>query len=156
MKYYVAYGSNLNKTQMQWRCPGAKPIGTTNLVGYELAFKGSQTGAYLTIEENVDQLVPVAIWGVTKRHEAALDRYEGYPKFYYKKDVVVCVNGQAINAFVYIMDEKRSYGIPSPWYVETCRQGYEDFGLNAYYLDKAIMKSEEALNAEVYEMRTIV
>ena len=148
MKYYVAYGSNLNKEQMKWRCPGAKPIGTTNLVGYRLAFKGSQTGAYLTIEEDVDQLLPVAIWGVTARHEAALDRYEGYPKFYYKKDVVLQVNGQAIKAFVYIMDESRKYGEPSPWYVETCRHGYEDFGLDIYYLDKAVLESEER-NAKV-------
>lgn len=143
MKYYVAYGSNLNKEQMQWRCPGAKPIGTTNLVGYRLAFKGSQTGAYLTIEESSDSLVPVAIWGINGRHEATLDRYEGFPKFYYKKDVILMVNGQAIKAFVYIMDESRKYAEPHPWYVETCRQGYEDFGLDTYYLDKAVMESEE-------------
>ena len=156
MKYYVAYGSNLNKQQMQWRCPGALPVGTTNLVGYELAFKGSQTGSYLTIEENPDKLVPVAIWAVTGRHEAALDRYEGYPKFYRKEDVVVHVNGQTLKAFVYIMDESRGYGIPSPWYMEVCRQGYEDFGLETYYLDKAMMKSEGELYAEVCEVRTVV
>ena len=36
MKYYLAYGSNLNKKQMQMRCPGAKCIGTMVLKGYEL------------------------------------------------------------------------------------------------------------------------
>ena len=48
-RYYLAYGSNLNKAQMQKRCPGAKPIGKGLLEGYELFFKGSKTGYYLTI-----------------------------------------------------------------------------------------------------------
>ena len=51
MKYYLAYGSNLNIRQMQMRCPGAKPVGTMVLKGYELLFKGSKTGSYLTIEK---------------------------------------------------------------------------------------------------------
>lgn len=148
-RYYVAYGSNLNKEQMAWRCPGAKPLGIANLVGYELKFKGSQTGAYLTIEENKDSLVPVAIWAVTAKDEATLDRYEGFPKFYYKKKVILPLNGDAVECFVYIMHEDRPLGVPSPWYVETCRMGYEDFGLDTYYLDKAVLKSEEGIYEEV-------
>ena len=140
MKYYVAYGSNLNKEQMEIRCPGARPVGTANLAGYRLAFKGSRTGAYLTIEEDVDSLVPVAIWAVNARHEAALDRYEGYPRFYYKRDVVLAVNGQALKAFVYSMHEDRPHGIPSDWYVEICREGYRDFGLDEYYLNEAVRR----------------
>lgn len=49
-RYYLAYGSNLNPAQMHSRCPGAKPIGYTMLPGFELVFKGSRTGYYLTIE----------------------------------------------------------------------------------------------------------
>ena len=49
MKYYLAYGSNLNVRQMMHRCPGAKPVGKMVLEGYELLFKGSKTGSYLTI-----------------------------------------------------------------------------------------------------------
>ena len=43
MKYYLAYGSNLNKEQMQKRCPGAVPVGTMTLKGFELKFKGPLT-----------------------------------------------------------------------------------------------------------------
>ena len=49
-KYYIAYGSNLNIRQMRNRCPGAKPVGITMIPNYELLYKGSKTGAYLTIE----------------------------------------------------------------------------------------------------------
>ena len=65
MKYYLAYGSNLNVRQMMHRCPGAKPVGKMVLEGYELLFKGSKTGSYLTIEKKRDGKVPVGIWQVT-------------------------------------------------------------------------------------------
>ena len=50
-RYYIAYGSNLNVPQMRMRCPHATILGTSNLKGWELLFKGSKTGSYLTIEE---------------------------------------------------------------------------------------------------------
>lgn len=50
-RYYIAYGSNLDIRQMRWRCPTAKIVGTAAIHGYELLYKGSQTGAYLTIEK---------------------------------------------------------------------------------------------------------
>ena len=49
-RYYIAYGSNLNVHQMRMRCPSARRIGTSELKGYELLFKGSKTGSYLTVE----------------------------------------------------------------------------------------------------------
>ena len=49
-RYYIAYGSNLNIRQMRMRCPGARIIGTSVVEGYQLLFKGSRTGSYLTIE----------------------------------------------------------------------------------------------------------
>lgn len=89
MKYYLAYGSNLNVRQMIHRCPGAKPVGTMVLEGYELLFKGSKTGSYLTIEKKQGGKVPVGIWQVSEQHEKALDRYEGVPVFYYKKEIPI-------------------------------------------------------------------
>ena len=147
MRYYLAYGSNLNKQQMAYRCPTAKAVGTTNLVGYKLAFRGARTGSYLTIDDDPNSLVPVAVWKVTKRDEMALDRYEGYPSHYIKKDVVVWVNGSAVKAFVYIMQPK-PYGIPSDFYVDTCMRGYKDFGLDEYYLNKALRECMEGVNGK--------
>lgn len=80
-RYYLAYGSNLNMAQMQWRCPGAVPLGTAEISGYRLLFKGSRTGSYLTIEKADGFSVPVGVWEVTEADEARLDRYEGYPHF---------------------------------------------------------------------------
>ena len=83
-KYYIAYGSNLNVQQMRYRCPGARVVGISVIKGYELLYKGSKTGSYLTIEKKKDGIVPVAVWEVTADDEKRLDAYEGYPNFYYK------------------------------------------------------------------------
>ena len=65
-RYYIAYGSNLNVPQMRMRCPRATILGTANLTGWELLFKGSKTGSYLTIEEREGGMVPVVVWEVTE------------------------------------------------------------------------------------------
>lgn len=150
-KYYVAYGSNLNKRQMMMRCPGAKAVGTGFIKGYELLFKGSKTGAYLTIEKKRGGRVPIAIWKVTKEDELSLDRYEGYPNFYYKADLKIKLDEKEIDAFVYIMHEYRQLGVPSDYYVETCLEGYLDFEFNPLYLTKAIniSKGQDTNNTNI-------
>ncbi len=150
-RYYIAYGSNLNIRQMRMRCPGAKVIGTSEVKDYELLFKGSKTGSYLTIEPKAEASVPVAVWEVTERDEMALDHYEGYPDFYYKAEMVLPVKGiktgkvRRRRVFVYIMHEERSLGLPSANYVAVCREGYDAFGFGQRYLTDAIQRSVEGL-----------
>ena len=86
-KYYIAYGSNLNVEQMRYRCPDARIVGTSVIPDYQLLFKGSKTGSYLTIEKKKGASVPVAVWEVSEHDEQRLDAYEGYPNFYYKTDM---------------------------------------------------------------------
>ena len=69
-RYYIAYGSNLNIRQMRMRCPSARIIGTAEIPGYGLLFKGSRTGSYLTIEPKEGVSVPVAVWETTEEDEA--------------------------------------------------------------------------------------
>lgn len=150
-RYYIAYGSNLNIRQMRMRCPSARIIGTSFLKDYELLFKGSKTGSYLTIEPKKGSTVPAAIWSVTSEDEQALDRYEGYPNFYYKKEMILPVKGirsgkvRNRKCFVYIMHEDREIGIPSLSYVSICLEGYISFGFDEHYLSQAQKNAEEAI-----------
>ena len=143
-RYYIAYGSNLNIPQMRMRCPGARIIGTSVIEDYQLLFKGSKTGSYLTIEPKAGAEVPVVVWEVTEPDEKALDRYEGYPNFYYKKEMTLDIKGirtkkvRRREAFVYIVHEERELGIPSWYYVNTCLDGYRAFGFDEKYLFDAI------------------
>ena len=129
-RYYLAYGSNLNVRQMKYRCPTAKIVGTAVIRDYELLYKGSKTGSYLTIEKK-------------KGDERSLDAYEGYPNFYYKKNMKIRLSetGKTVDAFVYIMHEERSLGIPTSAYVSTCKFGYTIFGFDFKHLDEAYEKS---------------
>ena len=151
-KYYLAYGSNLNVAQMQHRCPTARVVGTAEIKDYELLFKGSMTGSYLTIEKAEGKAVPAAVWEVKKQDELALDRYEGYPSFYYKKEMeieyigIVTHRRRKVKAFVYIMHEDRPLGIPSQYYVETCLTGYRTFNFDTKKLYTAIHESKVRKN----------
>ena len=153
-RYYIAYGSNLNVQQMRMRCPFATVLGTAELDGWELLFRGSKTGSYLTIEEHEGGRVPVTIWEVTDADEAALDRYEGFPTFYYKREMRVRYKGirsgksRTVTAFVYIMHEDRPIGIPTDAYMWTCLRGYATFGFDEGILLDAYDKCVEAVEDE--------
>ncbi len=146
-RYYIAYGSNLNIRQMRMRCPSARIIGTSELKGYELLFKGSKTGAYLTVEKKDGSSVPVGVWEVTAEDEKALDRYEGFPTFYYKKELTLPITGirtgkiRQRRTFMYIMHEERPIGIPSVFYVQTCLEGYDNFGFDRQQLIEAYLNT---------------
>ena len=148
-RYYLAYGSNLNVRQMRMRCPTARMIGTATLENYRLMFKGSKTGAYLTIEPEEGCTVPVGVWEVTSRDEFALDRYEGFPTFYYKKELELPITGirtgivRQRKAFVYIMHEDRLLGVPSNFYMRVCMEGYYGFGFNCETLWEAYEYSRQ-------------
>ena len=148
-RYYLAYGSNLNVRQMRFRCPTALVVGKSVIKDYRLLFKGSKTGSYLTIEKAKGYEVPVAVWKVDEACEESLDRYEGYPSFYYKKEIEIDFKSikkglpRHSKAFVYIMHEERELGIPSRGYVEVCLEGYRTFGFNPILIEEAIIKSME-------------
>ena len=145
-KFYLAYGSNLNVEQMRTRCPYAKVVGTALIADYHLLFRGSKTGSYLTIEPKADCCVPVAVWKVTALDEKNLDRYEGFPNFYYKQDFRLAVRTESgekeLDTFAYIMHESYRFELPSPIYVETVRQGYADFGFDFSSIEEAIAYSD--------------
>lgn len=153
-RYYIAYGSNLNIPQMRTRCPSARIIGTSEIPDYRLLFKGSKTGAYLTIEPSEGDSVPVGVWEVSAPDELALDHYEGYPRFYYKAEMRLPITGimsgkiRLRTVFVYIMDESRPYGIPSRYYLDVCRQGYRSFGFDQKKISEAIKTSLEGWQYE--------
>ena len=45
--------------------------------------------------------------------------------------------------FVYIMHEDRPLGLPSEFYMATCRQGYQSFGFDEAFLEQAYADSRE-------------
>ena len=143
-KYYIAYGSNLNVQQMKQRCPAAKVVGKTILSGWRLRFRGNPYNAVATVEPEEGYYVPVGIWKIGNQDEAALDRYEGYPRLYRKETMSITINGQAVEAMVYIMNEGYPYNAPCFEYIRTIRDGYIAFDLDREVLREAISTAKEA------------
>ena len=157
MKYYLAYGSNLNLTQMFHRCPDAQVIGYTYLPGRKLVFRGSGSGNYLTLDKGTDK-VPCGVFAISARDERSLDRYEGFPVFYKKEVVQVDQVWQAwqvwalpyrqpdpelrnLEAMVYVMEDGHPLGGPTVTYWQTCIQGYRDFSFDEHVLKRALLDS---------------
>ena len=135
---YAAYGSNLNKAQMAYRCPNAKPVGVTHLNDYRLVFQGSPYGAHANVIPAKGCTVPAVVWKITAEDEKHLDIYEGVKGGYYTKEYMeVEVNGETCKALIYIMTPN-PYGIPAAFYLDTIERGYADFNLPTSVLDAAV------------------
>lgn len=142
-RLYIAYGSNLDREQMAFRCPGAKPVAKSWLHDYRLVFQGRPHGAHANVIPEAGQDVPVAIWEIDRRHEMALDRYEGVRGGYYTKETMeVEVDGKMQEALIYIMTPN-PYGIPDDYYLDTIAQGYRDFNFDARILNDAVLHAYE-------------
>ena len=149
-KLYIAYGSNLNKGQMERRCPTARYVGTGMVEGYELKFKGRPEGAYATIDPKKGGKVPVAIWEIQPYDEFRLNHYEGYPNHYFTRNIPVKIGNHEVTGMVYIMNLRAQANLPTQHYYDTVEQGYKDCGLDIAYLKAA----KERSKAEMAERKS--
>lgn len=136
-KLYIAYGSNLNLAQMAARCPSASIYAKGILKDWTLVFRSMRGSAYATIKKEIGSSVPVVIWEIDRRAESALDQYEGYPSFYFKKDIAVTLDsGETITEMAYIMNQRAVPWVPSKSYVKTIMERYLYNGLVLSYLKR--------------------
>lgn len=138
-KIYAAYGSNMNLEQMKRRCPKAKVIGKGELMGYKITFRGKEAGV-ANVEQSSQERVPIVLWAITQECERALDRYEGYPRLYKKELVTIATADGEQTAMVYVMakEYEKMPAMPSDYYFEIIRQGYQDNGINTAPLTEAL------------------
>ncbi|MHB0914866.1 MAG: gamma-glutamylcyclotransferase family protein [Thermoleophilia bacterium] len=138
MPLYFAYGSNLDITQMQSRCPGAEPLGIARLDGYRLAFsRFSRTRgcgvADIVIQEGKE------VWGLVYRLaesdlSGSLDRHEGYPHNYTRLLLPVALaDGGQVEAWAYSVVDKDEHVEPNAVYLEIMRTAAAALGFPEEY-----------------------
>ncbi len=145
---YIAYGSNINLEQMAYRCHHSKVVGTSEIKGYELEFRGVAT---IVPKENAS--VPVLIWELDERDLPILNRYEGYPSLYRQEKMSFEMDGKSYEGMAYLMN-RGTISPPSPQYYNTILQGYQENGLDEFYLETALENSfhhEEFMGEEFDE-----
>ena len=144
-KYYIAYGSNLNHEQMAYRCPEAEFLGTSEIIGYTLVFKGRNYGvADIILCEGSS--VPIGIWSISEADERSLDVYEGFPSLYKKRNFSVVLDGKKLTCMAYVMSAKYPFKMPSESYFNTILNGYVDCGIDTETLFTAADKVSEAFH----------
>ena len=151
-KYYAAHGFFTNAVQMADKCPTAAIVGTGELKGYRLCFKGSDAEAVAVAAPDKDATIPIRVWEITPADEAALDRCEGFPALCGKEQVKVKLDGKTVTASFYVLNaEGLPLGRPSAFHYKTIIEGYEDMGLDTKPLSKALETAAEAVKASADE-----
>jgi len=129
--YYFAYASNLNRKQMQERCPGSKPMFVATLPNYKLVFVGwsrQWRGGKASIKLFRGERVSGAVYEVSERDLSRLDRYEGCPGNYNRLKVTVFdEDGRSVEAVTYIKSGQLEETPPSKEYLAVIQQGYRDW-----------------------------
>jgi gamma-glutamylcyclotransferase (GGCT)/AIG2-like uncharacterized protein YtfP len=113
---------------MAFRCPDARLIGTGPIEGARLEFS-----LHATVERSriKGARVPVAVWEISQADEERLDLYEGFPRYYTKKEWPVrMADGSQITGMVYLMQTIRR-SPPAASYYNGILKAYVDLGLGS-------------------------
>ena len=129
MKLYFAYGANLSKDSMAFRCPDAVPFSKFILYDWALDFN-----THATIKPTTGAHVQGALWRITDECEASLDMFEGYPSYYNK----TFLTQDGLEFMVYVMNEPDYKAEPSGGYISLIQQGYRDWNLDEQRLLTAV------------------
>jgi len=136
---YVAYGKGLNIREMKRHCPDAELVGTGEIDGQELRFKGIAQYSYLTLCPNKESSVPVAVW---KIREEDVDKFKKVENGSSKKPFSVRLdNGYTVNAFGFYSEHEYSIAMPAKRYFQEVYQGYVDNGFDTQILHDALINT---------------
>ena len=139
-KLYFAYGSNINLSQMSYRCPAAEVVGPVVLEDHQLLFRGNYRGnGVATIAPCEGQNVQGLLWRITPECEKSLDVYEACPRLYDKQPVTVQDrDGKTFTVMAYVMTELcKEPAVPSDFYYNGILEGYRQNGLPTAPLKQA-------------------
>ena len=128
---YFAYGANMCRAEMEFRCPGAVYEGRARLMDH--AFRINACGV-ATVLRSRGAEVHGALWRVSDTHLQALDEFEGVDLgLYVRQRREVQFERGAVEAHIYIATDPRP-GAPRPHYLETIIAAAEDLELPPMYL----------------------
>ncbi|MDG1139559.1 MAG: gamma-glutamylcyclotransferase [Opitutales bacterium] len=135
MEHYFAYGSNMNFSQMERRCPNARILCKAFLPDWKYFINSS---GYAGIEQSQGALVYGGLWALQSQHWKKLDLYEAVEQGFYKKiriQVFTEIESRAkgSTAWVYLSNDYQ-YGTPSEEYQAMVIQGAQDLDLLPGYM----------------------
>jgi gamma-glutamylcyclotransferase (GGCT)/AIG2-like uncharacterized protein YtfP len=139
--YYFGYGMNTHPDQMATRCPDATLVGVAYLDNYRLVFRN-----HADIEIDTGSSVCGVLWEVSDKDMIALDRLEGFPRYYLRQRVLVETTTESYVAWVYSMEDQDYEMTPSQSYYDMCTAGYKHHGVPTAQL----VEAKEAAPSQKY------
>jgi len=136
--FCFAYGSNLDSEQMLRRCPKACPVEVGLLEGFTLSFtrySKNWGGGVADVIRFPGKQVWGLVWRLTNDDLESLDRHEGHPKSYCRREMEILLRSEKkISAWVYEVVEKKPLILPSEKYLNTISASARALGLPEDYL----------------------
>lgn len=131
MTLHFAYGSNMSRTGMNTRCPGARAIGIGALQGFRFFI---MTNGYASVVRAPDAVVHGVVWRITPRDLAALNAYENVDSGLYRRaGLPVATGAGKVRALVYLGCETGE-GRPRPGYMNMVVDAAREWRLPADYV----------------------
>jgi len=138
--HYFAYGSNMRRSQIQERCPGANLVGPARLRGHALDFtrwSDRWGGGVADVIAAADGETWGGLYVVTQRDLDELDKLEGHPRHYQRQRLLVePAAGEPVDAWVYVVVAKAPRVLPTRAYWQAIVEGALDCGLPGDYVAK--------------------
>ena len=139
--YYFAYGRNTNLNDMEHRCPGAVRIGNAWIDGYAFKWRSAAD-----IELATDNYVVGVLWALTDEHLASLDRFEGFPMYYFRQRVIAKTAQQEYVSWAYMLVVQGDESIPKDEYRTALFEGYDQNDLSTDQMElgfKRLLKESQ-------------
>lgn len=152
MTPYFAYGSNMSRTQMARRCPGAVPIGPARLQNWRFIVTLDR---FASVVPAPGAVVHGVLWRLSARDLATLNAYENLDSgLYLRRTLPVRFDEGVVPALVYIGRQSKP-GKPRPGYQRVVVAGAREWRLPERYvrsLERWDQKFGATWGAEVGEI----
>src|SRR3989338_1234302 len=138
MVLYFAYGSNMSTKQVRERGIKPKRSFVAELRRHKLDFnkQGSDGSGKANVERDESNKVLGVVFEITQSDLAELDRYEGAPTHYGRKNVtVISEEGESCRAITYVAVRKAEGLRPKAAYVRKIIEGAVEAGLPWTYIE---------------------
>ena len=128
VKFYLAYGSNMDFNQMDWRCPNSVYFDKVKLNGYRFVL---DSAGVASIIKDKGYSVECVVWLCPEEDVEILDWYEGVEAGYYEKTYIdVEIDGAIVEMLVYFSNRN------------ICYSSYDSRDVRSGYMERIIGAAE--------------
>jgi hypothetical protein len=131
MTLHFAYGSNMSRTLMAMRCPGARAVGVATLRGWRFLITVDGVGS---IAPQPGGVVHGVLWRLSLRDLAAINAYENLDSGLYLRGMLPVRHGTGQRRALVYVARRRGQGTPRPAYIDLVVEAARAWDLPAAYI----------------------